>query len=203
MDSFNPTTKTQAALSAAVQAAAAAGNPDVRPAHVLVALLDQSDGIAAPLLKAVGVDPAQARTAAQQLVDRLPKASGASSTPQLSRESIAAVSAAQQLAGELSDEYVSTEHLVVGLATGDSDVAKLLANLGATPQSLRDAFVAVRGNARVTTADPEGTYQALEKYSTDLTAAAREGKLDPVIGRDTEIRRVVQVLSRRTKNNLF
>ena len=201
MDSFNPTTKTQAALSAAVQAAAAAGNPDVRPAHVLVALLDQSDGIAAPLLKAVGVDPAQARTAAQQLVDRLPKASGASSTPQLSRESIAAVSAAQQLAGELSDEYVSTEHLVVGLATGDSDVAKLLANLGATPQSLRDAFVAVRGNARVTTADPEGTYQALEKYSTDLTAAAREGKLDPVIGRDTEIRRVVQVLSRRTKNN--
>ncbi|MGK9272768.1 ATP-dependent chaperone ClpB [Williamsia muralis] len=201
MDSFNPTTKTQAALSAAVQAAAAAGNPDVRPAHVLVALLDQSDGIAAPLLKAVGVDPAQARTAAQQLVDRLPTASGASSTPQLSRESIAAVSAAQQLAGELSDEYVSTEHLVVGLATGDSDVAKLLANLGATPQSLRDAFVAVRGNARVTTADPEGTYQALEKYSTDLTAAAREGKLDPVIGRDTEIRRVVQVLSRRTKNN--
>ncbi|PHV65149.1 ATP-dependent chaperone ClpB [Williamsia muralis] len=201
MDSFNPTTKTQAALSAAVQAAAAAGNPDVRPAHVLVALLDQSDGIAAPLLKAVGVDPAQARTAAQQLVDRLPKASGASSTPQLSRESIAAVSAAQQLAGELSDEYVSTEHLAVGLATGDSDVAKLLANLGATPQSLRDAFVAVRGNARVTTADPEGTYQALEKYSTDLTAAAREGKLDPVIGRDTEIRRVVQVLSRRTKNN--
>jgi ATP-dependent Clp protease ATP-binding subunit ClpB len=201
VDSFNPTTKSQAALSSAVQAAAAAGNPDVRPAHVLVALLDQSDGIAAPLLKAVGVDPNQARGAAQQLVDRLPKASGASSAPQLGRESIAAISAAQQLAGELNDEYVSTEHLVVGLATGDSDVAKLLANLGATPQSLREAFVAVRGTSRVTTADPEATYQALEKYSTDLTAAAREGKLDPVIGRDTEIRRVVQVLSRRTKNN--
>jgi ATP-dependent Clp protease ATP-binding subunit ClpB len=201
VDSFNPTTKSQAALSSAVQAAAAAGNPDVRPAHVLVALLDQSDGIAAPLLKAVGVDPNQARGAAQQLIDRLPKASGASSAPQLGRESIAAISAAQQLAGELNDEYVSTEHLVVGLATGDSDVAKLLANLGATPQSLREAFVAVRGTSRVTTADPEATYQALEKYSTDLTAAAREGKLDPVIGRDTEIRRVVQVLSRRTKNN--
>ncbi|MFE0749957.1 ATP-dependent chaperone ClpB [Gordonia sp. NPDC058843] len=201
MDSFTPTTKTQQALSSAVQAAASAGNPDVRPAHILVALLDQSDGIASPLLKAVGVDPSSVRAQAQGLVDRMPTVSGASSTPQLSRESIAAITAAQQLAGELDDEYVSTEHVVVGLATGDSDVAKLLHNLGATPQALREAFVAVRGSARVTSEDPESTYQALEKYSTDLTAAAREGKLDPVIGRDTEIRRVVQVLSRRTKNN--
>ncbi|WP_439030080.1 ATP-dependent chaperone ClpB [Gordonia terrae] len=201
MDSFTPTTKTQQALSSAVQAAASAGNPDVRPAHILVALLDQSDGIASPLLKAVGVDPSSVRAQAQALVDRMPTVSGASSTPQLSRESIAAITAAQQLAGELDDEYVSTEHVVVGLATGDSDVAKLLHNLGATPQALREAFVAVRGSARVTSEDPESTYQALEKYSTDLTAAAREGKLDPVIGRDTEIRRVVQVLSRRTKNN--
>ncbi|MDF3284529.1 ATP-dependent chaperone ClpB [Gordonia sp. N1V] len=201
MDSFTPTTKTQQALSAAVQAAAAAGNPDVRPAHILVALLDQSDGIAAPLLKAVGVDPSTVRTQAQGMVDRAPTVASASAQPQLSRESIAAVSAAQQLATELNDEYVSTEHLVVGLATGDSEVAKLLHNAGATPQALREAFVAVRGNARVTSEDPESTYQALEKYSTDLTKAAREGKLDPVIGRDTEIRRVVQVLSRRTKNN--
>ncbi|HMS74248.1 ATP-dependent chaperone ClpB [Gordonia sp. (in: high G+C Gram-positive bacteria)] len=201
MDSFTPTTKTQQALSAAVQAATAAGNSDVRPAHILVALLDQSDGIAAPLLKAVGVDPSTVRTLAQAIVDRAPTVASASATPQLSRESIAAVSAAQQLAGELNDEYVSTEHLVVGLATGDSDVAKLLHNQGATPQALREAFVSVRGTARVTSADPESTYQALEKYSTDLTAAAREGKLDPVIGRDSEIRRVVQVLSRRTKNN--
>ena len=201
MDSFTPTTKTQQALSAAVQAAAAAGNPDVRPAHILVALLDQTDGIASPLLKAVGVDPSTVRSQAQAMVDRAPTVSSASAQPQLSRESIAAVSAAQQLATELNDEYVSTEHLVVGLATGDSDVAKLLHNLGATPQALREAFVAVRGTARVTSEDPESTYQALEKYSTDLTAAAREGKLDPVIGRDTEIRRVVQVLSRRTKNN--
>lgn len=201
MDSFTPTTKTQQALSTAVQAATAAGNSDVRPAHILVALLDQSDGIAAPLLKAVGVDPSTVRTLAQAIVDRAPTVANASATPQLSRESIAAVSAAQQLAGELNDEYVSTEHLVVGLASGDSDVAKLLHNQGATPQALREAFVSVRGTARVTSEDPESTYQALEKYSTDLTAAAREGKLDPVIGRDSEIRRVVQVLSRRTKNN--
>ena len=123
MDSFNPTTKAQAALASAKQDAAAAGNPDVRPAHILVALLDQSDGIASPLLKAVGVEPSTVRAQAQALVDRMPKASGASSTPQLSRESIAAVTAAQKLATTLDDQFVSTEHLVVGLAEGDSDVA--------------------------------------------------------------------------------
>ncbi|WP_280265130.1 ATP-dependent chaperone ClpB [Nocardia wallacei] len=201
MDSFNPTTKTQAALTAALQAASAAGNPEIRPAHLLVALLDQTDGIAAPLLKAVAVDPATVRREAQDIVDRLPRATGATTSPQLGREALAAVTAAQKLATELGDEYVSTEHLVVGLAEGDSDVSQLLLKYGASADALRDAFTAVRGNARVTSPDPEGSYQALEKYSTDLTAAAREGKLDPVIGRDTEIRRVVQVLSRRTKNN--
>ncbi|MGF7120120.1 ATP-dependent chaperone ClpB [Rhodococcus sp. BE178] len=201
MDSFSPTTKTQAALTAALQSASAAGNPDIRPAHLLVALLDQTDGIAAPLLKAVGVDPTVVRREAQVMVDRLPRATGATTQPQLGREAIAAITAAQHLATELDDEYVSTEHVMVGLASGDSDVAKLLVGHGATPEALRDAFTAVRGSARVTSPDPEGTYQALEKYSTDLTAQAREGKLDPVIGRDTEIRRVVQVLSRRTKNN--
>jgi ATP-dependent Clp protease ATP-binding subunit ClpB len=201
VDSFTPTTKTQAALSAALQAASSAGNPDIRPAHLLVALLDQTDGIASPLLKAVGVDPATIRGEAQSLVDRLPSATGSTTTPQLGREALAAITAAQSLATELDDEYVSTEHLMVGLATGDSDVAKLLTSHGAGPNDLRDAFQTVRGSARVTSADPESTYQALEKYSTDLTARAREGELDPVIGRDTEIRRVVQVLSRRTKNN--
>ncbi|OZD72397.1 ATP-dependent chaperone ClpB [Rhodococcus sp. 05-340-1] len=201
MDSFTPTTKSQAALSAALQAASAAGNPDIRPAHLLVALLDQTDGIATPLLKAVGVDPATVRREAQNLVDRLPSASGSTTTPQLGRETLAAITAAQHLATELDDEYVSTEHIMVGLATGSDDVGKLLSGHGAGPNELRDAFQAVRGSARVTSADPENTYQALEKYSTDLTALAREGKLDPVIGRDTEIRRVVQVLSRRTKNN--
>jgi ATP-dependent Clp protease ATP-binding subunit ClpB len=201
VDSFNPTTKTQAALTSALQAASAAGNPQIAPAHLLMALLTQNDGIAAPLLEAVGVEPATIRTETQRLLDRLPRASGASSQPQLSRESLAAITTAQQLATEMDDEYVSTEHLMVGLATGDSDVAKLLTGHGASPQALRDAFVKVRGSARVTSPDPEGSYQALEKYSTDLTARAREGKLDPVIGRDNEIRRVVQVLSRRTKNN--
>jgi ATP-dependent Clp protease ATP-binding subunit ClpB len=201
VDSFNPTTKTQAALTAALQAASAAGNPEIRPAHLLSALLTQTDGIAGPLLEAVGVNPATIRAEAQRLVDRLPSSSGATSQPQLSRESLAAINAAQQLATEMDDEYVSTEHLLYGLATGDSDVAKLLTGAGASPQALRDAFVKVRGSARVTSADPEAKYQALEKYSTDLTARAREGKLDPVVGRDNEIRRVIQVLSRRTKNN--
>jgi len=212
VDSFNPTTKTQAALTAALQAASSAGNPEIRPAHLLSALLTQTDGIAGPLLEAVGVNPATIRAEAQRLVDRLPASSGATSQPQLSRESLAAINAAQQLATEMNDEYVSTEHLLVGLAgysgrsagstvAGDSDVAKLLTNAGASPQALREAFVKVRGSARVTSADPEAKYQALEKYSTDLTARAREGKLDPVVGRDNEIRRVIQVLSRRTKNN--
>ncbi|CEZ72454.1 endopeptidase subunit ATP binding protein B clpB [Mycobacterium tuberculosis] len=201
MDSFNPTTKTQAALTAALQAASTAGNPEIRPAHLLMALLTQNDGIAAPLLEAVGVEPATVRAETQRLLDRLPQATGASTQPQLSRESLAAITTAQQLATELDDEYVSTEHVMVGLATGDSDVAKLLTGHGASPQALREAFVKVRGSARVTSPEPEATYQALQKYSTDLTARAREGKLDPVIGRDNEIRRVVQVLSRRTKNN--
>ncbi|MGY1949175.1 ATP-dependent chaperone ClpB, partial [Nocardia asiatica] len=185
----------------ALQAASAAGNPEIRPGHLLVALLDQTDGIAAPLLKAVGTDPAVVRREAQDIVDRLPRATGATTTPQLGREALAAITAAQRLATELGDEYVSTEHVMAGLADGDSDVTMLLRKYGATAEALRSAFTAVRGSARVTSPDPEGTYQALEKYSTDLTAAARSGKLDPVIGRDTEIRRVVQVLSRRTKNN--
>ncbi|WP_341258115.1 ATP-dependent chaperone ClpB [Gordonia malaquae] len=201
MDSFTPTTKTQAALQAALQDAAAAGNPDVRPAHILNALLEQNGGIASPLIKAVGVDPAQIRAEAKALVGRAPTVSSSSGQPTLSRESIAAVTAAQNLATEMGDDYVSTEHLVVGLATGDSDVARLLSGAGATPEALREAFVSVRGTGRVTSEDPESTYQALEKYSTDLTKRAREGDLDPVIGRDSEIRRVVQVLSRRTKNN--
>ncbi|AMO63467.1 ATP-dependent chaperone ClpB [Mycolicibacterium phlei] len=209
MDSFNPTTKTQAALTAALQAASSAGNPQIVPAHLLMALLTQNDGIAAPLLEAVGVEPATIRSETQRLLDRLPSVSGATAQPQLDREALAAITAAQNLATEMDDEYVSTEHLMVGLAgglggsatAGDSDVAKLLTGHGASPQALRDAFVKVRGSARVTSPDPEGTYQALEKYSTDLTARAREGKLDPVIGRDAEIRRVIQVLSRRTKNN--
>ncbi|GAA4541385.1 ATP-dependent chaperone ClpB [Pseudonocardia xishanensis] len=202
MDSFNPTTKTQQAISAAVQAAALAGNPDVGPTHLLGALLAQGDGIAAPLLSAVGADPTQIRAELGRLGSRLPSAAGSTvAAPQLNREGLAAISAAQQLATEMGDEYVSTEHLLVGLADKGGPVAQLLTRHGATPEALREAFAKVRGSSRVSSPDPESTYQALEKYGQDLTARAREGKLDPVIGRDTEIRRVVQVLSRRTKNN--
>ncbi|WP_214404039.1 ATP-dependent chaperone ClpB [Pseudonocardia lacus] len=202
MDSFNPTTKTQQAISAAVQAAALAGNPDVGPTHLLAALLAQGEGITAPLLTAVGADPAAVRAELTALGNRLPSAAGATvGAPQLSREAIGAIGAAQQLATEMGDEYVSTEHLLVGLASTGGPVSDLLRRHGATAEALREAFAKVRGGSRVTSPDPEGTYQALEKYGVDLTARARSGELDPVIGRDTEIRRVVQVLSRRTKNN--
>ncbi|MBV9312656.1 MAG: ATP-dependent chaperone ClpB [Pseudonocardia sp.] len=202
MDSFNPTTKTQQAVSAAVAAATLAGNPDVGPSHLLGALLAQSDGVTVPLLEAVGADPGAIRTELTQLGNRLPSAAGATvSAPQLSREGLAPITAAQRLATEMGDEYVSVEHLLVGLAQTAGPVADLLRRHGATPDALRDAFTQVRGRARVSSPDPEGTYQALEKYGLDLTARARSGELDPVIGRDAEIRRVVQVLSRRTKNN--
>ncbi|MGJ7907833.1 ATP-dependent chaperone ClpB [Actinopolyspora sp. H202] len=202
MDAFNPTTKTQQAISAAAQAATMAGNPDIAPAHLLGALLAQSDGLTPSLLSAVGADPARVREECEQLANALPSASGSSvSTPQLSRESIKALTHSQQLATELGDEYVSTEHLLVGLSAEGGQVGELLNRYGATPDALKDAFTKVRGSARVTSPDPESTYNALEQYGLDLTDRARNGDLDPVIGRDAEIRRVVQVLSRRTKNN--
>ncbi|WP_086661353.1 ATP-dependent chaperone ClpB [Lentzea kentuckyensis] len=202
MDAFNPTTKTQQAVSAAVQAATLNGNPDVGSAHLLSALLAQTDGLTAPLLSAVGADPTQVRKELEQLSRSLPSASGSTvSAPQLSRDAVRVLGKAQELATEMGDEYVSTEHLLVGLAQHGGQVADLLRRHGATPDALTEAFTKVRGSARVTSADPEGTYKALEKYGVDLTERARKGELDPVIGRDAEIRRVVQVLSRRTKNN--
>ncbi|HWO58836.1 MAG TPA: ATP-dependent chaperone ClpB [Umezawaea sp.] len=202
MDAFNPTTKTQQAVSAAVQAATVAGNPDVGSVHLLGALLAQGDGLTAPLLAAVGADPGVVRKDLEQLARALPMASGSTmSAPQFSRDAARVLAKAQELATEMGDEYVSTEHLLVGLAQHGGQVADLLRRHGATPDALREAFTKVRGSARVTSPDPEGTYKALEKYGVDLTERARKGELDPVIGRDSEIRRVVQVLSRRTKNN--
>ena len=202
MASFTPTTKTQEAIQQALQKASAAGNPDIRPAHLLQAILTQEDGIAAPVLKATGVDPATVAREAGELVAGYPKAEGQNMTnPNFNRDALNALNASQELAGELGDEYVSTEVLLAGIARGTDEAAELLTKRGATYDAIKAAFQSVRGNKKVTTEAPEDQFQALEKYSTDLTARAREGKIDPVIGRDSEIRRVVQVLSRRTKNN--
>jgi ATP-dependent Clp protease ATP-binding subunit ClpB len=196
------TRKSQEALSEAVRQAAAAGNPNVDGLHLLAALIGQDGGTAAPLLQAVGADPATVLKATSDLLARLPQAAGATlSAPETSRPLLAALSTASKRAREMNDEYVSTEHLLVGLAADGGQAATVLREAGAGPDALLAAFEQVRGHARVTSQDPEGTYQALEKYGIDLTRSAREGKLDPVIGRDAEIRRVIQVLSRRTKNN--
>ena len=200
---LNLTTRSQEAVSSAVRRAASSGNPHVEPLHLLLALLEQPDGIAAALLDAVGADRAALFSQTKAAVDRLPAASGASvSTPQFSQPAFRVLTAAQDLARERGDDFVSTEHLLVALAQqGGPGVGDVLAGAGATPTALIDALSALRGSSRVTTADPEGSFQALLKYGVDLTERAREGKIDPVIGRDAEIRRVVQVLSRRTKNN--
>jgi len=196
------TRKSQEALSEAIKSAASAGNPSVDGLHLLAALLEQEGGTAAPLLRAVGADPVAVLKSANEQLARLPQAAGATvSAPQSSRQLLAALATAGKRAKEMQDEYISTEHLLVGLATDGGPAATLLTQAGAGPQQLVDAFEQVRGHARVTSPDPEDTYQALEKFSVDLTRSAREGKLDPVIGRDAEIRRVIQVLSRRTKNN--
>jgi ATP-dependent Clp protease ATP-binding subunit ClpB len=203
------TTRTQEAMAAAVRRAATDGHPQVEPAHLLAALLEQTDGVAPGLITAVGADVAALKAAADRSLAALPSASGSSvSSPGLGRHAYQALSAAGEVARELGDEYVSTEHLLIGLASGDRDsqtgpgaVAGALIAAGATRDALLAALPTVRGSGRVTSPDPEGTYNALAKYGNDLTALARDGKLDPVIGRDAEIRRVVQVLSRRTKNN--
>ena len=196
------TRKSQEALTAAVRRAAADGHPQVGPAHLLTALIEQAGGTAAPLLRAVGANPADVLRGAQDLLARLPRVAGATaSAPETSRPLLASINTAADQARQLGDEFVSTEHLLVGLATSGGDVAGLLRQAGAGPEALVEAFEKIRGHARVTSEDPEGTYQALEKYGIDLTEQARSGGLDPVIGRDAEIRRVIQVLSRRTKNN--
>ena len=196
------TRKSTEALSDALQRASAAGNPNVDGLHLLAALLEQEGGIAVPLLRAAGADPAVVAARTTEQLARLPQASGATmNPPETSRQLLATIASAAKRAKDMTDEYVSTEHLLVGLAAEGGQAANVLRAAGATPDKLFAAFEQVRGHARVTSPDPEGTYLALDKYSIDLTRSAREGKLDPVIGRDAEIRRVVQVLSRRTKNN--
>ena len=197
------TTKGQDAIGASVRIAAAKGNPAVEPIHLLDSLLQQGPGIATALLEHLGVDVSTFMTRVRADMQALPSASGSTvAAPQLSQLTFKILNDADVLAKERGDEYVSTEHLLIALAqSGDSDAKKILATVGATGESLLQALLETKGSARVSTQDPEGTFQALEKYGIDLTALAREGKIDPVIGRDEEVRRTIQVLSRRTKNN--
>jgi ATP-dependent Clp protease ATP-binding subunit ClpB len=196
------TRRSSEAFGAARQQATADGNPHVDALHLLAALVEQDGGTAAPLLRAIGADPGAVLADTRTQLAQLPKISGTTvSAPENSRALLKVLTTAGERAEKLNDEYISTEHLLVGLATDGGQAATLLRKHGATPDALLEAFEKVRGSARVTSEDPEGTYQALEKYGVDLTQRARDGQLDPVIGRDAEIRRVIQVLARRTKNN--
>ncbi|MEU1822784.1 MULTISPECIES: ATP-dependent chaperone ClpB [Streptomyces] len=197
------TNKSREALSAASDRAVSAGHADMTPAHLLLALLaGRENENVMDLLAAVDADAAALRGGAERLLAGLPSVQGSTvAPPQPDRELMAVLADATERARDLGDEYISTEHLLMGLAARGGRAGELLADQGASAKKLLDAFEAARGGRRVTTPDPEGTYKALEKFGTDFTAAARDGKLDPVIGRDHEIRRVVQVLSRRTKNN--
>src|SRR5262249_21547234 len=184
-----------------VRQATTEGNPHVDALHLLSALIGQEGGTAAPLLRAIGADPAAVLADTKALLGRLPKAAGTTvSAPDMSRPLLGVLAAAGQKAQDLHDEYVSTEHLLVGLAADSGQAGTILRKYGATAEALLEAFEKVRGSARVTSEDPESTYQALEKYGVDLTQRARDGGLDPVIGPDSAVRRGVQGLSPRTKN---
>ena len=196
------TAKSEEALSAAAMNASTAGNPTVEPAHLLKALMDQRQGVAVALLKVAGVDPDEVSVGASNAIRSLPASSGSSvAQAQLSRNALLVVAAAKQASKDLGGTHVSTEHLLLGLADDAGAAGSALRAAGATRAALDASLAKLPGAGKVSTPDPENTFQALEKYGVDMTAVARSGKLDPVIGRDAEIRRVVQVLSRRTKNN--
>ncbi|HEV7162357.1 MAG TPA: ATP-dependent chaperone ClpB [Solirubrobacteraceae bacterium] len=208
------TIKSQEALAAAGRLAEDRRNPQVTPLHLLAALLaeapgggegaraDSPGGVVLPVLGKLGVEPAAVRAQVQDGLDSLPVLAEGSPAPAApSAELVAVIRAAEREAGKLGDQYVSTEHLLLALAAEKQDAGRVLASVGATQERLLQALSEVRGSHRVTDQSPEEKYEALERYGTDLTQAAEQGKLDPVIGRDEEIRRVIQVLSRRTKNN--
>ncbi len=202
MDTNKLTTKSRDAVSAALRTALTEGHPYAEPSHLLHALLQVPGNTVAPLIAAAGADPAVVAAAAQGAIAKLPSAKGSSvSQPTLSGSFARVLADAEVRAEQLGDAYVATEHLLISLATVDSDAKKVLAALNIKPNVLTRAFNQARGSKRVTSPEAEGTSSALDQYGVDLTAMARDGKLDPVIGRDAEIRRVVQVLARRTKNN--
>ena len=197
------TTMAQEAIGDAIQSASAAGNAQVETLHLMDALLRQENGVVPGLIQAAGGDRQRIGAEIRNALVALPSASGSSTAqPQASRQLTAALAQAEKEMQAMGDEYVSTEHLLIGIAAATpNQSADIIKRNGVTPEALRKAVPGVRGGAKVTSPDAEGNYKALEKYSTDLTAQARDGKLDPVIGRDQEIRRVIQILSRRTKNN--
>jgi ATP-dependent Clp protease ATP-binding subunit ClpB len=202
MDTAKLTTKSRDAVSAALRTALTEGNPYAEPSHLLHALLQVPGNTVAPLITAVGADPTVVAAAAQGAIAKLPSARGSSvSQPTLSGSLARVLADAEVRAEQLGDAYVATEHLLISLATVDSDAKKVLTALNIKPNVLTRAFNQARGSKRVTSPEAEGTSSALDQYGVDLTALARDGRLDPVIGRDAEIRRVVQVLARRTKNN--
>jgi len=194
------TTKAQEAVRAAIDHASRKGNPELYPEHILRAIVSQEDGIGAPLLQKAGVDPAQILQALDAKVEGYPRVSGGAE-PSLSRRALGLLQKAEDEMKGLKDDFISTEHLMLAALKGDKDTAQLFERAGVTHDKLLAALTQVRGSQRVTDRDPEGKFQALDKYTRDLTEAARRGKIDPVIGRDEEIRRVIQVLSRRSKNN--
>jgi len=195
------TVKAQEALQAAQESASRSGQQQIEPLHVLWALVAQGDGVVPPLLEKLGAAPTALASEIEKQIDRLPKVSDVS-RQSLSRASNEALERAFDEAGRLKDEYVSTEHILMGIAAGDRDpAAQILARHGANHDAILQAMTAIRGSHRVTSQNPEATYRAIEQYARDLTEQARRGKLDPVIGRDEEIRRVMQILARRTKNN--
>jgi len=197
----NLTIKSQEALSEAQSLASSRGHSTIEPAHLLRALLAQPEGSTIPVLQKLGVPLEPLQQNMEQLLETLPKVTGGAQ-PQLSNATAGTLEAAFKQAEALKDEYVSTEHLLLALAENERDpVGRALREAGASPEAILKALASVRGGARVTDQDPESKYQALEKFGRDLTDVARKGKLDPVVGRDEEIRRVVQVLSRRSKNN--
>ncbi len=200
MDFNKLTTKSQQALLEAKTQAQARNHAQILPAHLLAAILGQTEGLTYPLLDALGVQPAQVRKRLEEILDGLPKVYGGEE-PGMSRELSRVLETADRFREDFKDDYLSVEHLVLALTESDDPTGEALRSLGVTKGAALEALMRLRGNQRVTSPDPEATFQALEQYGRDLTEAARQGKLDPVIGRDDEIRRVIQVLSRRTKNN--
>ncbi|AUX37588.1 ATP-dependent chaperone ClpB [Sorangium cellulosum] len=194
------TTKAQEAIREAVDFGSRRGNPELYPEHIVRAIVGQDGGVGAPLVQKAGADPAALLRLLDAKIDTYPRVSGGAE-PNLSRRALAVLQKAEDEAKALKDEYISTEHVLLAGTKTDKEIQSIFERAGLSYDKLLASLAAVRGNQRVTDRDPEGKFQALEKYTRDLTKLARQGKIDPVIGRDEEIRRVIQVLSRRTKNN--